>query len=102
LQSLFGLMDRLFVTLNRNPLTRGITFGRISRDLPAQNPIAWYQTRCRVVGRLRYQLRILLAIEMTLIAWFVWQAAVHPHSLDSGLSRLWIGAWLVVLMIVIA
>lgn len=102
LQSLFGLMDRLFVTINRNPLTRGITFGQIGRDLPDQSPVAWYQTRCKVVGRLRYLLRILLVIEMALITWFVWQAAFHPEWLAPVLSRLWMGGWLIVLMIVIA
>ena len=102
LQRLFAGLDWLFVTINRAPLLRGVVFGGGGRDLPDDRPVAWYERRQRLVGRTAHWLRILLAMELPLFVWFAWQVTSHPWQLSANLSMLWIGIWLLALLVVIA
>ncbi|MBS0205105.1 MAG: hypothetical protein JSS49_19550 [Planctomycetes bacterium] len=94
LRTWFITLDSIFRALNHNRLTRGITFGNAGGDLPTSQPIRWYELRRRLIGRAPNLLRILLAIEISLIAWFAWCARFHPNDLVDGLEGVWKWGWL--------
>jgi ABC-type transport system involved in multi-copper enzyme maturation permease subunit len=102
LQTLFAVADRMFAAINRNPLTRGISLGRVERDLPTDRPIAWRETHHRLIGRPEHLARILLALEVPLLLWLLWRGAVSPLQLGSELPTIWLVLWLVMMLIVIA
>jgi hypothetical protein len=62
--NVFKLLDRIFVRLNNNPLTKGIVFVRDSAALPEGEPVAWRETTKRSLGKGQYLARIFIAIEV--------------------------------------
>ena len=61
-----GQIDRFVVDVNR--LFGNITVTKPERDRPAAKPIAWRETDRKSLGRLRYLIRILIVVELPLIA----------------------------------
>ena len=66
--SVFKGLDKIFLRLNDNPITRGKTFIGDTAALPENDPVAWRETAKRSMGKARYLLRIFLAIELPVIA----------------------------------
>jgi hypothetical protein len=62
--NVFKVLDRTFLRLNENPLTRGFVFIGDTAPLPGDEPVAWRETAKRSLGKARYLLRVFLAIEI--------------------------------------
>src|SRR5262249_34230064 len=62
--NVFQVLDRTFLRLNNNPLTRGLVFVGDTAPLPGDRPVAWRETAKRSLGKARYLLRVFLAIEI--------------------------------------
>ena len=102
LRNCFVTLDSSFKALNHNRITRGITFGKHGADLPTREPISWYETRRRLVGRTPYLVRVLLAIEVPLIVWFAWCARVSPMLLAGRLQIAWEWGWMLAVLVIVA
>lgn len=102
LRNCFVALDSWFKAINRNRITGGITFGKQGADLPTREPISWYETRRRLVGRTPYLVRVLLAIEVPLIVWFAWCASVSPMLLAGRLQIAWEWGWMLAVLVIVA
>jgi ABC-type transport system involved in multi-copper enzyme maturation permease subunit len=61
------LLDRGFGWVN-DRLALGITFGQAGSSLPGNSPIAWRESRRGNLGRIHYLVRILLVLELPILA----------------------------------
>ncbi len=66
--SVFKGLDKVFLRLNNNPITRGKTFVGETAALPENDPVAWRETAKRSLGKARYLLRVFIAIELPVAA----------------------------------
>jgi ABC-type transport system involved in multi-copper enzyme maturation permease subunit len=73
----FRGLDRFFKDLNT--LTGGIELVRDDVALPEDSPVSWRETRKKSLGTVRYLFRILVAIEIPLLAVLTW-------TLDSSIE----------------
>lgn len=108
LKRLLAHLDRVTVRVNSNRITRGIAWSG-TQDLPVSRPIAWYETRRRLMGRPRHLIWLLLVLEVPLIGWMAWQSQLdsagfrYPElRVGSLLDTLRIGLSLIVLLVVVA
>jgi len=62
--SVFKGLDKVFLRLNDNPVTRGRTFVGDAAALPEDEPVAWRETAKRSLGKAQYLLRVFIAIEL--------------------------------------
>jgi hypothetical protein len=60
----FKVLDRIFLRLNDNPVTRGFVFVGDTAPLPGDEPVAWRETAKRSLGKARYLLRVFIALEV--------------------------------------
>jgi hypothetical protein len=96
--NVFRILDRIFLRLNNNPLTRGFVFIGDTASLPGDEPVAWRETAKRSLGKAQYLLRVLVAIEIPVAAFCVMVvlAAESADPLGPLLSIVWIVAALMV------
>jgi ABC-type transport system involved in multi-copper enzyme maturation permease subunit len=66
--SVFKRLDKIFLWLNDNPITRGKTFVGDTARLPDDEPVAWRETAKRSLGKTQYLLRVFIAIELPVAA----------------------------------
>lgn len=78
LLELFRSLDAFFKDLNR--LTGGIELVSDDVALPEEHPVSWRETRKKSLGTVRYLFRILVAIEIPLLAILTW-------TVDAGISE---------------
>ena len=64
----FKGLDKIFLRLNDNPVTRGKTFVGDTVALPEDEPVAWRETAKRSLGKARYLMRVFIAIELPVAA----------------------------------
>jgi ABC-type transport system involved in multi-copper enzyme maturation permease subunit len=64
----FKRLDKVFLRLNDNPVTRGMTFVGDTARLPDDEPVAWRETAKRSLGKTRYLLRVFIFIELPVAA----------------------------------
>jgi ABC-type transport system involved in multi-copper enzyme maturation permease subunit len=64
---LLQLLDRGFGWVN-DRVALGITLGRAGSGLPGDSPIAWRESRRGNLGRIHYLIRILLVLELPILA----------------------------------
>ncbi|MGE5193552.1 MAG: hypothetical protein ACM3U2_13745 [Deltaproteobacteria bacterium] len=62
--NVFKVLDRIFLRLNDNPVTRGFVFIGDTAPLPGEEPVAWRETAKRSLGKARYLLRVFIALEV--------------------------------------
>jgi ABC-type transport system involved in multi-copper enzyme maturation permease subunit len=89
LLAFFKRLDSTFQRLNQNRWTKGIILIGDTGSLPDTEPIAWRETTKRSLGRARYLLRLLLAIEFPVLVLCVFLAIVSTDSYEP------VGAYLV-------
>ncbi len=64
LLGMFKAIDRGYHRLNDNRLTRGIVLGGMETWIPEGEPVAWRETQKRSLGRVRYLVRVFVALEI--------------------------------------
>ena len=99
---IFKLVDRTFVRLNDNPLTRGFEFAGDAPPLPGEAPVAWRETAKRSLGKTRYLLRVFLAIEAPVAFLCLMFASLGADSQGEPLSLLLFLVWIVAVLIIAA
>ncbi len=62
--SVFKRLDRVFLRLNDNPLTRGFVLVGDTAPLPGDEPVAWRETAKRSLGKAQYLMRVFIALEI--------------------------------------
>ena len=76
----FKVLDRIFLRLNDNRLTRGFVFVRDTAPLPGDEPVAWRETAKRSLGKARYLARVFIALEVPVAALCVLVISNTPSS----------------------
>jgi len=82
----FRGLDRFFKKLNAG--FGGIELVRDDVALPEAHPVSWRETRKKSLGTVRYLFRILVAIEIPLLAVLTWTIdsdIMHRRSVDDGM-----------------
>lgn len=95
----FRRLDAFFQGLNER--AGGVQVIADRESLPAFDPVAWREREKKSLGRARYLIRMLVALEFPTL--FVCLMAVMYGAVErsrGGLSALWAVAWLLALMIV--
>ncbi|MCA9061060.1 MAG: hypothetical protein KDA85_21255, partial [Planctomycetaceae bacterium] len=98
--SLFRSVDRFFVRLNSNRLTRNIEIIPDSGNLPEFDPIAWRERTRKSLGKARYLFRILIAMEFPTLFICLLAAIGTSERGFTGLSSLLMVLWGLVALIV--
>jgi ABC-type transport system involved in multi-copper enzyme maturation permease subunit len=90
--NVFKRLDRFFVRLNDNRVTRGFEFGAVGGSLPVDEPVAWRETAKRSLGTTRYLVRLFIALELPTAALclILIVAALNSGPLTMVLFLLWI------------
>ena len=90
--NVFQILDRIFVRLNNNRLTRGVEFVSHSAALPDADPVAWRETTKRSLGKGRYLARIFVALEVpvALLCLITIFDALNAEPLELLLFVVWI------------
>jgi ABC-type transport system involved in multi-copper enzyme maturation permease subunit len=102
LLGLFQRLDRFFNKANSNSVTRGIVLVKDGELLPGQDPVAWRETSKKSLGTFRYLFRILVALELPLIAVCSSLSVWTPLGPDiSVVSRLLYVLWLLAAAMII-
>jgi ABC-type transport system involved in multi-copper enzyme maturation permease subunit len=96
--NVFKILDRIFLRLNNNPLTKGIVFGGKATSLPDGDPVAWRETTKRSLGKGQYLARVFIAIEIpvAILCLIVIFDALNAEPLELLLLVLWVVAVLMV------
>jgi hypothetical protein len=96
--NVFKILDRIFLRLNNNPLTKGIVFVRDSAALPDQDPVGWRETTKRSLGKGQYLARIFVALEVPIAGLCLTCifASLSADPLGLLLALLWLVAILMV------
>jgi len=96
--NVFRVLDHIFLRLNNNFLTRGFVFCRGRASLPGDEPVAWRETAKRSLGKARYLLRVLIAVEIPVAAFCITVilASESAYPLGPLLLLVWIIAVLIV------
>ena len=66
--SIFKRLDKIFLRLNDNPITRGRTIVGDRAALPESEPVGWRETTKRSLGKTQYLLRVFIAVELPVAA----------------------------------
>ena len=66
--SVFKRLDKIFLRLNDNPITKGRTFAADAAALPENEPVACRETTSCSLGKTRYLMRVFIAIELPVAA----------------------------------
>jgi hypothetical protein len=98
--NVFKVLDRIFLRLNDNPVTRGFVFVGDSASLPGDEPVAWRETAKRSLGKARYLLRVFIALEVPVAV--LCTLLIVSESDVRPLSPLLILVWIVASLIVAA
>jgi hypothetical protein len=98
--NVFKVLDRIFLRLNNNPLTRGFVFVGDTAPLPGDEPLAWRETAKRSLGKARYLLRIFIALEVPVAV--LCTLLIVSESDARPLSPLLILVWIVAGLMVAA
>jgi ABC-type transport system involved in multi-copper enzyme maturation permease subunit len=77
LLALFHKLDAGFNRANNNRFTRGVILVKDGDPLPGAEPVAWRETSKRSLGTFRYLFRVLVVLELPLLA--------VCHSLQAGI-----------------
>ncbi len=93
LLNIFKALDQLFTEINDNPVTRGVELVKDRNILPDDEPIAWRETSKKSLGTIRYQFRILVALEVPVFVICQWTATNHPQPVVPGISLLLFLVW---------
>lgn len=93
LLNIFKALDQLFTEINNNPVTRGVELVKDRNVLPDNEPIAWRETAKKSLGTVRYQFRILVAIEVPVFLICQWTATNNPQPVVPGISILLFLVW---------
>jgi ABC-type transport system involved in multi-copper enzyme maturation permease subunit len=93
-------IDGAFVRLNQNPVTRGIVVVEDKAHLPVDAPVAWRETTKRSLGRGRYLFRLLLVLEVPLLAFCFGQAIFATDMNTETLTTLIILLWFLAMLVV--
>lgn len=96
--NLFRVLDRIFLKLNDNRVTRGFVFAPGAAALPVEEPVAWRETARRSLGTTRYLLRLFIALELPVAA--VCLMAIFASLSAGPLSALLILLWIVSVLII--
>lgn len=75
LLALFKRLDVLFNRVNHNPLTRGIKLFDDQVALPENEPVTWRETQKKSLGTMRYQVRVLVVLQLPVVAFCLYLAA---------------------------
>ncbi|HLJ09978.1 MAG TPA: hypothetical protein VKU82_02255 [Planctomycetaceae bacterium] len=78
--NVFKSLDRIFLRLNDNWLTRGFVFVRDTAPLPGDEPVAWRETAKRSLGKARYLARVFIGLEVPVAALCVLVIANTPSA----------------------
>ena len=100
LLNLFKSIDGAFVRLNQNRVTRGIIVVEDKAHLPVDAPVAWRETTRRSLGRGRYLFRLLLVLEVPLLAFCFGQAIFATDMNIETLTALIILLWFLAMLVV--
>lgn len=100
LLGLLRAVDRWFIWLNQNRLTRGRVVVSDTGDLPDRDPVAWRETARRSISRGRYIVRLLLAIELPVALAVALIATGYPVWMQPRLSVLCLVVWLAAVLLV--
>ncbi|MBI3860779.1 MAG: hypothetical protein HY290_02665 [Planctomycetia bacterium] len=100
LQIVFRRLDGVFARWNQNRFTRGIVLIGDKAVLPDENPVAWRETTKRSLGRARYLVRIVLAMEAAfwtlLIMIALFTEGEGAHFMKLLVFLLWLAAVMLV------
>jgi ABC-type transport system involved in multi-copper enzyme maturation permease subunit len=92
LLGLFHALDRFFN--DANAITGGVILVKDGDPLPADEPVAWRETTKKSLGTFRYLFRVLVALELPLLAVCTSLRSFSPGGPDVGsVSRLLYGLW---------
>ncbi len=96
--NVFKIMDRIFLRLNDNRLTKGIVFVRDTAALPDADPVAWRETTKRSLGKGQYLARVFIALEVpvSVLCLMTIFASLDAEPLGLLLVIVWIIAILMV------
>ena len=96
--NVFKSLDRIFLRLNDNSVTRGFVLVGDTASLPADEPVAWRETAKRSLGKAQYLLRVFIAIEIpvAVLCLMIAFAALDAEPLIPLLILVWIVALLMV------
>ncbi|MBI3862044.1 MAG: hypothetical protein HY290_09125, partial [Planctomycetia bacterium] len=91
-------LDRIFLRLNNNRLTRGVVFVRDASALPDSEPVAWRETTKRSLGKGRYLARVFVALEVpvAVLCLMTIFASLSAEPLTPLLMLVWVVAALMV------
>ncbi|MGD9855982.1 MAG: ABC transporter permease [Planctomycetaceae bacterium] len=105
LLNVFRKLDGLFGRLNQNRVTRGIVIIRESTTLPADEPIAWRETKKKSLGTIRYLIRVFLVLEAPVLVLCLWIVIAEADRSWSGmpeeLSLVYFLVWLLAALLVV-
>lgn len=96
----FKKLDSTFHRLNDNRWTKGIVLIGDAASLPETEPIAWRETTKRSLGRARYLLRLLLAVEIPVLVLCVFLAVVSTDNNEPLGSYLVFFLWCFAVLVV--
>lgn len=103
LLKVFKNIDRLFVKINENRVTRGIVLVKDEVRLPEINPIAWRETSKKSLGTFRYLFRILVSLEVPILLLCIVIAISNPEPVVPGAVVLYWCLWgLTVLLLAVS
>ncbi|MBX3436641.1 MAG: ABC transporter permease subunit [Planctomycetaceae bacterium] len=104
LLNLFRKLDGLFARLNQNRVTKGIVLIQESTTLPADEPIAWRETKKKSLGTIRYLIRVFLLLEVPVLAFCLLIVIVNQSwsGMPDELSLMYFLVWgLAALLVVV-
>ena len=98
--SVFKRLDRIFLRLNDNALTRGFVLVGDTAPLPGDDPVAWRETAKRSLGKAQYLLRVFIALEIPVAVLCV--LVVGSANRGDVLGALLVPVWGIVVLILAA
>lgn len=102
LLGLFKRLDELFNRVNENRLTRGIKLFDDQVALPEDEPVTWRETQKKSLGTMRYQVRVLVVLQLPVVAFCLyvaargWSARNAMEAMSFVMILLWFLAVLVI------
>jgi hypothetical protein len=96
----FKRLDRVFLRLNDNALTRGFVLVGDTAPLPGDEPVAWRETAKRSLGKAQYLLRVFIALEIPVAVLCV--LVMGAANRGDALGALLVPVWIIVLLILAA
>jgi hypothetical protein len=98
--NVFKRLDRVFLRLNDNALTRGFVLIGDAAPLPGDEPVAWRETAKRSLGKAQYLLRVFIALEIPVAVLCV--LVVGSANRGEALGALLVPVWAIVVLILAA